>query len=273
MSFNIDGILHRARNTIYAPQGLILPAHLVNNTTVETEGQINYEEIEFLIEALREIKKERSTKPFGFKPNPVDKEETELVEKAGKLEQSLWGSPIQTNIQVAKKFIRVVSIINVLEKIAEKRNRLTFGFKKAFENNGDIKLADKALNLAKELKISCIEGITLKGITKPALEFIALIGIIDELEYIAKENDRTNLGFKQNPSDENEENIRKIASKLAEALKENFDPEILKTVLEFLNLAQAFTEMNKVKKATKVEKDNCIGFQCSLKNNQHALAI
>ncbi|GEM_PF-6192134 len=297
MSLNIDKVLHTLKavshnamartnhlqgvktgniipraSAIYAPPGLVLPAHLVNNAEVDTKQQFNYEEIEFLIEALGEIKEARSAKPFGFRPNPKDKEEVELANKADKLEQSLWDHPTQANIRAAKKFIKVISIINALEGIAEERNELNFGFNKTSENNNDTKLADKALDLARELKISCIKGTILKEITKPALEFIALVEIIGELEYIARENSHADFGFRQSPPDTNEENVQAVALKLAETLKEHSDPEILKVVMEFLELASTFTEINKAQKTVKVEKDNCMGFQCSLEDNQYALA-
>ena len=252
--------------TIYIPKGkLVLPTNLASQD-VQSEKQINYEEIEFLIEALQEIAGERTRKPFGFRPDKIDtidKNEEALTNKAAKLEQKLWDYPSQANVKAAKKFIKVISVVNALEDIAKNRNGTSFGFNKTSQSKNDIKLADKAINLATELKTLCIEETASKKDIKPALEFMALVDIIGELEYIAKENSRTSLGFKQNPPDENEENVQEIALKLAETLKEKFDPVILKAAIKFLELAQAFTEINKTKKAINGEQNECAGFHCS----------
>ena len=250
--------------TIYIPQGLILPAHAAQSLQSQPEqNQINYEEIEFLVETLQEIAGDRQKIPFGFRPEKVDKVEEILVKTAIKHVNNLMDKPTKINLQTARKFIKTMNVIGALEGIASDRNSVSFGFKKNEDIKDDLKLAQEALDIAKSLKILAIKGTATKSSLKDAVEFVGLMEVIDTLELLAQENSKGKFGLIQDPEDKNEKGISEIALELAKRLKVKSDPDILQAAVEFIELASQFTELNKAKKEVTKQTDNCYGLHCS----------
>lgn len=198
--------------------------------------ELNYEELEFLIEELKIIAEEKCQRSMGFLPRQKSKEDVLFGMKAYELANRLLDDPRIENIKKAKRFLRANKIIEVLEVIAKERNISTFGFRPGPNSNSDVKLASKSSHLAYELKISNDRN------TSSALEFIALVDLIKELEGIGEEKSRGNFGFhqKQKPQDEKNKMIEKVAFKLANALKEVPNEETIQRALEFTKLIYAY---------------------------------
>lgn len=239
MSLRIDSILpkaviHNLSKQVGIPMAKRLaPLPLQAAPTKE----LNYEELEFLIEELKIIAEEKCQRSMGFLPKQKSKEDVLFGMKAYELANKLLDDPRIENIKKAKRFLRANKIIEVLEVIVKERNISTFGFHPGTNSNSDVKLADKGSHLAYELKISMNDRNT-----SSALEFIALVDLIKELEYIGEEKSRGNFGFHQTqkPQDEKNKMIEKVAFKLANALKEVPNEETIQRALEFTKLIYAY---------------------------------
>lgn len=194
--------------------------------------QINYEELDFIIETLKAIAEEKSQKHMGFLPTPVDKEEIKLAKKANELANMLLDNPRPENIKAAKKFVKRIRIIEFLEVIAKERDS-AIGFHSKV-NEGDIKLARKATQLASNLKIPMSDDNTYS-----ALEFISLVELIKKVEFIAYEKGKGVLGFHKESQDEEDVTVEKVALQIANALKMNPDQNIVQAALEFIQIVEA----------------------------------
>ena len=236
------------------PRRLILPPQAI------PIQELNYEELEFLIEELKAISSEKCQKSMGFLPQQKSKEDVQFGIKAHELANKLLDEPKVENVKKAKRFLKVNQMIKVLEVIAKERNVTNLGFHPGPNGNSDIKLADKACELANNLKISMSD----KNITS-VLEFITLVDLIKELEYIGQEKGKGIFGFHQEAKDEKHEVIEEMAFKLANALKEVQDERTIQTALEFIQLINAYDEVEaEQKQEESIRRNPCYGYHCSL---------
>ena len=219
--------------------------------------EINYEEIELLVEELKTFAAEKTQNGFGFRPTPKDKNEVRLGFRAKELANLLLDNPKPANIKTAKKFLKLIELIYVLEEKARERNK--FGFKNSKETNGNTILAQRASQIATLLK-----GSDNKALIKEAAGFLGLLDLIENMENIAADKSKSTYGFHPtNTVNKDHETIAIMANALAEKLKVDPSNENIQTVIAFITIVNQYDELEAAKEL-QPSKDHCYGFHCSM---------
>ena len=135
-------------------------------------------------------------------------------------------------------------IILSLESIAQEKLGSKIGFKsEAPKEKKDIILGKKAAFLAHAL----ITNPT-KEIAETALEFLAVIALIKELEQIVKERKEPDFGFKSTPKSKEDKDLGEKAAKIALTLTLDPTNANIKVAIKFLGLMELIVELEDIGK-------------------------
>lgn len=247
-------------NKILVPsKTLILPGVAEKNIApVKEAKEIDYEEIYLLVDILNGISEDKTREGFGFKPNPKDEIEVNLGKKANKLANLLLDNPRPENIKAAKRFLKSMKLINLLETKAKERSLMHIGFNRADATEGDLNIAKAASKFAQMLKESDSQSLIVS-----AMELIGLIDLIETVEDIAAQKSKGAFGFKRENIDEDDDKIVVMATNLAEVLKLNPSQENLETAVAFVNLIMQLDAIKEVEKIATKAQEPCYGFHCT----------
>ncbi len=238
---------------------LILPLEAEKNVAPvkKKQKEIDYEEIYLLVDILNNIFQNKTKEGFGFKPTPKDEKEIKIGEKANKLANLLLDNPKAENIKAAKRFLKSMKLIDLLEAKAKERNLMHIGFNRTDVTEGDLNIAQAASKIAEMLKESDDQSLIMG-----AMELVGLIDLIETVENIANEKSRGTLGFKRENIDEDNEKIAMMAANLAEVLKLNPSQENVETAVAFINVVMQLDEAEKIEEITTKAQEPCYGFHC-----------